>query len=122
MTPEERRAYDRAYYRMHREKKKEQQKRYVERLGGAAVVSKKARDKNRAKYNETCRKRYKRINTEEYRAERRRRYAEKHANDPMTEHRRACIEAAKKRMFILLEERRAKRQFEKDYNAECSND
>ena len=46
-------------------------------------------------------------NTEEYRAKRRAAYAAKHANDPMTEHRRACIEAAKKRMKTPLYERKA---------------
>lgn len=46
-------------------------------------------------------------NTEEYRAKRRAAYAAKHANDPMTEHRRRCIEAQQKRMKTPLAERRA---------------
>ena len=46
-------------------------------------------------------------NPEEYRAKRRAAYAAKHANDPMTEHRRACIEAQHKRMEKPLADRKA---------------
>ena len=52
--------------------------------------------------------------TEEYRAKRRAAYAAKHANDTMTEHRRACIDAAKKRMETPLDERRALKAANKD--------
>ena len=57
-------------------------------------------------------------NTEEYRAKRRAAYAAKHANDPMTEHRRACIEAAKKRMETPLDERKALKAANKDIQKE----
>ena len=50
--------------------------------------------------------------TEEYRAKRRADYAAKHANDPMTEHRRACIEAQQKRMETPLDERKAQAKAE----------
>ena len=57
-------------------------------------------------------------NTEEYRAKRRAAYAAKHANDPMTEHRRACIDAAKKRMETPLDERKALKAANKDMQKE----
>lgn len=53
-------------------------------------------------------------NTEEYRGKRRAAYAAKHANDTMTEHRRACIDAAKKRMKTPLDERMALKAANKD--------
>ena len=47
-------------------------------------------------------------NTEEFRAKRRAAYAAKHANDPMSEHRRKCIEAAQKRTKTPLEDRKTR--------------
>ena len=62
---------------------------------------------------ETYRKNSARYCTEEYRAKRRAEYAEKHKDDPMTEHRKRCIEAQKERMTMTLEERKAKKTAER---------
>lgn len=59
------------------------------------------REKRKAKWAER--------NTEEFRAKRRAEYSEKHKDDPMTEHRKRCIEAAQERMTMTLEERKAKK-------------
>lgn len=53
-------------------------------------------------------------NNEEYRARRRKKYAEQHRNFPMTKHRRDCINAARKRMKTPLEYRRAKKYADTD--------
>ena len=71
---------------------------------------------------EMSRARFRRNNTEEYRAKRRAKYAAKHANDPMTEHRRRCIEAANERMKTPLPERRAKKQALLDIQKELENE
>lgn len=108
MTPEERRAKDREYYRLHREEiKAKQRERYNKEY------KREWRKKNHDEQVAKERERYRRYNTEEYRAERRRKYAEKHKDDPMTEHRRKCIEAAQKRTKTPLEDRKARIAAEK---------
>lgn len=110
-TIEERRAKDREYYAQNREKICERQRKRYKKLGKRD--KKRLQEKKREWYEESEKaqvykeRRKREYNTEEYRAKRRADYAAKHVNDPMTEHRRACIEAAKKRMETPLDERKA---------------
>ena len=111
MTIEERRARNREYYAQNREKICERQRKRYKKLGKRD--KKRLQEKKREWYEESEKaqvyKERKKLEykTEEYRAKRRADYAAKHANDPMTEHRRACIEAAKKRTETPLDERKA---------------
>ena len=108
MTPDQRRAY----YLAHREeilaKQKAAYKAKVKKKKQAAYKRKwnaehadEQREKRKVKWAER--------NTEEFRAKRRAAYAEKHKDDPMTEHRKRCIEAQKERMTMTLEERKARK-------------
>ena len=113
MTIEERRARNREYYAQNREKICEKQRERYKKLGKRAKnrINKKKREwyaesEKAQVYKERKKRQHK---TEEYRAKRRAAYAAKHANDPMTEHRRACIEAFKKRYSEPIEERKAKK-------------
>lgn len=103
MRTEAQRAYDRARYAaMPEEKKKE--------LSKIAAEWKREHRKDpafRERENALSRARK---HTEEYRAKRRAAYAAKHANDPMTPHRKACIEAMRKITRTPIEERRARKQ------------
>lgn len=111
MTIEERRARNREYYAQNREKICEKQRNRYKKLGKRA--KKRLQEKKREWYAESekaqvYKERKKREHrTEEYRAKRRAAYAAKHANDPMTEHRRACIEAQQKLMETPLAYRKA---------------
>ena len=113
MTIEERRARNREYYAQNREKICEKQRKRYKKLDKRA--KKRLQEQKREWYAESekaqvYKERKKReYKTEEYRAKRRAAYAAKHANYPMTEHRRACIEAAKKRTETPLDERRARK-------------
>ena len=102
MTPEEKRAKDREYYRLHREEIKAKQREKYNK-----EYKREWRKKNHDEQVAKERERYRRYNTEEYRAKRRAKYAETHKDDPMTEHRKRCIEAQKERMTMTLEERKA---------------
>ena len=104
-TSEEAREKNRQYYQEHREqilaraKKRNSTEEAKER--GRKYRAEHKEERRRNSYKHFLEK-----NDEAYRAERRAKYAAKHANDPMTEHRRRCIEAANQRMRIPLEERR----------------
>jgi len=111
MTIEERRARKREYYAQNREKICEKQRNRYKKLGKRAkkrLLEQKrkwyAESEKAQVYKERKKRQHK---TEEYRAKRRAAYAAKHANDPMTEHRRACIEAQQKRMEKPLADRKA---------------
>lgn len=112
MTPEQRRTY----YLAHRDEILAKQKAAYK-----AKVKKKKQAEYKRKYNaehadrirEQRKAKWEARNTEEFRAERRRKYAEKHKDDPMTEHRRKCIEAAQKRTKTPLEERKERIAAEK---------
>lgn len=121
---EEKREYMREWYKRHREKVLAKRAEYYnENKDKCTAYKRDWNKKNRSKLREEWRKK----NTEEYRATRRAKYAEKHKNDPMTEHRKRCIEAAKKRMETPLyvrrinklnieAERKAKRDILLEYN------
>ena len=107
MTPEEKREYQRDWYKDNSKKVLKKRRKYYKankkkmaeyKRKWNAEHADQIREKNRARYN-----------TEEYRAKRRAAYAEKHKDDPMTEHRKRCIEAQKERMTMTLEERKAKK-------------
>lgn len=103
MTREEKREYDRKWYQKNREKIREKNhKRYP------PEYYRERRKQNHEHWLEVERARFKRINTEEYRAKRRAAYAAKHANDPMTPQRARMIEA-----FAKREQKRQHEQFYK---------
>ena len=112
MTREEKLAYKREWYKKHREevlakcKKAYRKKTLKKRM---AAYRRKYNAKHADEIKEKSKARWEAKNTEEFRAERRRLYAEKHKDDPMTEHRKRCIEAQKKRMTITLEERKERK-------------
>lgn len=112
MTREEKLAYQREWYKKHREEvlakcKKAYRKKTLKKRMAAY------RRKYNAKHADELKEKWKAMweakNTEEFRAERRRQYAEKHKDDPMTEHRKRCIETQKKRMAMTIEERKERR-------------
>lgn len=105
MTKEEKREYDRKWYEKNREKRLEAYKRW---RANNPEYYRERRKQNHEHCLEVERARFKRINTEEYRAKRRAEYAAKHANDPMTPHRAAMIEA-----FAKREQKRQHEQFYK---------
>ena len=108
MTPEERKEYDRRRYEKRRKELAKKGKRYQEkRRAKMREYKAKWREEHYEEQRAKAKARWDAQNTEEYRAKRRAAYAAKHANDPMTEHRRKCIEAAKKRTETPLDERRA---------------
>jgi hypothetical protein len=108
MTPEERKEYDRRRYEKRRKQLAKKGKRYQAKLRERMREYKaKWREEHYEEQRAKAKARWDAQNTEEYRAKRRAAYAAKHANDPMTEHRRKCIEAAKKRTETPLDERRA---------------
>lgn len=111
LTPEEKRERYRQYYKENREKI----------LARNRERSKRKKSDSKKKWlNESERgrayreKKRLKLHTEEYRAKRRAAYAAKHANDPMTEHRRRCIEAAKERTSKPIEQRRAEKAAKRD--------
>ena len=111
MTAEERRAYQRKWYDEHRtEILRRKRAKYPSKRKKAKMAAYKR--KYYAEHAEELKERRKALwearNTEEFRAERRRKYAEKHKDDPMSEHRRKCIEAAQKRTKTPLEDRKAR--------------
>lgn len=112
MTREEKLAYQREWYKKHREevlakcKKAYRKKTLKKRM---AAYRRKYNAKHADEIKEKSKARWEAKNTEEFRAERRRLYAEKHKDDPMTEHRKRCIEAQKERMTITLEERKERK-------------
>lgn len=112
MTREEKLAYQREWYKKHREevlakcKKAYRKKTLKKRM---AAYRRKYNAKHADELKEKSKARWEAKNTEEFRAERRRRYAEKHKDDPMTEHRKRCIEAQKKRMTLTLEDRKERK-------------
>ena len=110
MTPEERKEYDRRRYEKRRKELAKKGKRYqAKRRERMREYKAKWREEHYEEQRAKAKARWDAQNTEEYRAKRRAAYAAKHANDPMTEHRRKCIEAAKKRTETPLEERRARK-------------
>ena len=110
-TTEEQREYAKRYYQANREKVLEKQRakyKAKKKKERAAAYKRKYNAEHADELREKRQARWKARNTEEFRAERRRKYAEKHKDDPMTEHRRVCIEAQQKRMTMTLEERKAR--------------
>ena len=106
MTAEEHREYNREWYKKNRERLLAKRADYYnENKDKCTAYKRDWNKKNRSKLREEWRKK----NTEEYRALRREKYAEKHKNDPMTEHRQRCITAAKKRTNIPLSIRRLRK-------------
>ena len=103
-TIEEKREYNRRWYQEHKEEIRVRNKEKYD-----SAYRKEWYRKNRDEQLEKGRARFRRYNTEEYRAKRRAKYAEKHKDDPMTEHRRRCIEAANKRTKYTLAERRERK-------------
>jgi len=114
MTPEEKRAYYREYYRKHRESVIERAKAYYASLSDERKAKIKERRREKGINFPYYQKRRDIIKTEEYRAKRREDYAKKHANDPMTPHREKMIAVMKEVVKTPIELRRAKRQFIKD--------
>lgn len=118
---EERRAYNRANYAKNRERSlAKAHENLNKRLAAMTDEEREAyrqhiRDlhhKSYAKNKEKYKKMYK---TEEYRVKRRDAYARKHADDPMTEHRKVCIAAQKRRLErMTLEACKAKNAALKD--------
>ena len=110
MKTEEQRAKDREWYQANKERVLAKNRARYKKMGKRkkAALNEKRRQWAREHREERLAKDRARYCTEEYRAERRRKYAEKHKDDPMTEHRRACIEAAQKRTKTPLEDRKAR--------------
>lgn len=118
MTIEERRAYDRAWYLAHRETELARAK---ERKAKLTPEQRKRYNENRKKspgYKAMLERNREKYKSEEYRAQRRAKYAEEHKDDPMTEHRAKCIKWQKKATKTPIEDRRAKKQAIKDIKQE----
>lgn len=127
MKTDEQRAKDREWYQANRERVLAKNRARYKKMGKRKKEQLKERKR---KWHEDHReeilaKNRARYQNEEYRAKRRAEYAEKHKNDPMTEHRKACIKAQNERMTMTLEERKAKlmerraeEQAKKDIRAE----
>lgn len=104
---DEQREYARRYYAEHREEILAKQKAAYK-----AKVKKKKQAEYKRKWNaehreeqrEKRRAKWQRRNTPEFRAKRRADYRMKHANDPMTEHRKAMIAAFEERTKYTKEE------------------
>jgi hypothetical protein len=101
MTKDEKREYDREWYRSLSPERKH------ELIQRNAAKKREYRKDPKFREKENARTRALHDN-DEYRALRRARYAAKHANDPMTPHRAAMIAAMKKACDVPWEERKAK--------------